>query len=407
MTFADFALKPTLLQALDESGFVHPTPVQRDCIPPSLEGRDIVGVAQTGTGKTLAFLVPILNKLQPRGRVQAIVVCPTRELAQQVAGVAERLGASLGVRATVVYGGTSLAGQRAQLDEEPDIVVGTPGRLIDFLGSAWLRPRWTRWLVLDEADRMLDMGFIEDVRTICARVPLSRQTMLFSATMPPAITALADQFLYEPVTVRVSQQNIVAEGIEHRVYELVLADKPRALARLLQAHRGEKVLIFTATREATSEVASRLRRSGHEVVSLSSLLSQANRERALACFRRGEFPVMVATDVAARGLDVTDIDIVVNYDLPQTAEDYVHRVGRTGRAARNGVAISLVSPADQERVAAIEWLLGQPLPRHELDGFRRPAPRVRRGAARRKSSGAGSRQRRKRRTLSRRKKRSR
>jgi superfamily II DNA/RNA helicase len=369
MNFADMTIRDELKRALDELGFVTPTPIQELAIPLALEDRDVLGVAQTGTGKTLAFLVPILDKLEPKGEVQALVVCPTRELAQQVGKVAETLGAKLGVKTTLLYGGTGLGGQRQALEDGVDIVVGTPGRLIDFLGSAWFRPRWVRWLVLDEADRMLDMGFIDDVRRICSRVPLSRQTMLFSATMPPPIAELADKFMMHPETVRIAPKQITAEGIEQRMYLVHERDKRQALVQVLEDFREKKALVFTATREATSEVARDLRRAGHEVVSLSSLLSQNNRERALAGFREGEYEIMVATDVAARGLDVIDIDLVVNYDLPQSAEDYVHRIGRTGRAERKGVAVSFATPQESHRLQAIDRLLREPVPRLTLDGI--------------------------------------
>ena len=361
------------MAALAEGGFVEPTPIQQKCLPPLLEGHDLIGVAQTGTGKTLAFLVPIFQNLKPTGNPQALVVCPTRELAQQVGGVASTLGASLGVHSVTLYGGTGLGPQRQALEKAPDVIVGTPGRLLDFLSSAWLRPRFLKWLVLDEADRMLDMGFIDDVTKICSRVPASRQTMLFSATMPPPIVELSDRFLYEPVTVRVERKRALAAGIAHEILEVSQRDKERALCKLMRINRAKKVLVFTATREATGEMASRLRREGHEVVSLSSLLSQANRERALAGFRDGDYNVMVATDVAARGIDVVDIDLVINFDLPTIAEDYVHRVGRTGRAERKGSAISLVAPDDRRKVEAIECLIGEPLPRATLVGFDKPA----------------------------------
>ncbi len=372
MTFEEFPLRADIKKVLAGEGFVEPTPIQEQCIPLALDGGDIVGVAQTGTGKTLAFMVPILERLQPRGEPQAMVVCPTRELAQQVGGVASRIGSQLGVSTAIVYGGTGLASQRKELDEDPDIVVGTPGRLIDFLTSAWLRPRSVSWLVLDEADRMLDMGFIDDVVKICSRLPLSRQTMLFSATMPAEIIELTGRFMYQPSTVRIEPERVLAHGIRHRIFQVVDGDKPRALAKLLKDQRGKKTLVFTATREATSEIASLLRRGGHEVVSLSSLLSQNNRERALDGFRRGEYDVMVATDVAARGLDVMDIDVVINYDMPHSAEDYVHRVGRTGRAERDGQAYSLATVRDRPRLAAIGRLLGQPVEAEPLDGFRAP-----------------------------------
>ncbi|MDH3284571.1 MAG: DEAD/DEAH box helicase [Acidobacteriota bacterium] len=393
MKFEEFPLRRDIKQVLAGEGFVDPTPIQEQCIPLALEGGDIVGVAQTGTGKTLAFLVPILERLTPRGEPQAMVVCPTRELAQQVGGVASKIGAQLGVSTAIVYGGTGLASQRKELDDDPDIVVGTPGRLIDFLTSAWLRPRSVSWLVLDEADRMLDMGFIDDVVKICSRLPLSRQTMLFSATMPAEIIELSGRFMYQPSTVRIEPERVLPHGIRHRIFQVADGDKQKALSKLLRDQRGKKTLVFTATREATSEIASVLRRGGHEVVSLSSLLSQNNRERALAGFKRGEYDVMVATDVAARGLDVMDIDIVINYDMPHSAEDYVHRVGRTGRADRDGEAFSLATVRDRPRVEAIGRLLGQPVEAEPLDGFRAPFGEdragERRGARSRGRGGGG------------------
>ncbi|GAB4368449.1 MAG: hypothetical protein Kow0062_01660 [Acidobacteriota bacterium] len=369
MKFSDLPIREPLREALAERGFVEPTPIQEQVIPLALGGHDVIGVAQTGTGKTLAFLVPILDRLESSGNVQALVVCPTRELAQQVGGVAREIGGALGIETALLYGGTSLGPQRAELEAGPDIVVGTPGRLIDFLGSAWFRPRYIRYLVLDEADRMLDMGFIDDIVRICSRVPMSRQTMLFSATMPAEIAQLAERFMLHPETVRIEAEKVTAEGIDQVMFVVPERSKRDALVALLDRQRGRKVLVFTATREATSELARALRRRGHEVISLSSLLSQANRERALAAFRKGEFDVMVATDVAARGLDVVDIDVVVNYDLPRSAEDYVHRVGRTGRAERRGEAFSLATPADRDKVTAIEKLLGAPVPRSDLPGI--------------------------------------
>ena len=390
MRFAELEIKDELKQVLSDAGFETPTPVQERCIPLAMEGGDIVGVAQTGTGKTLAFLVPILHALEPTGQVQAMVICPTRELAQQVGSVAKKMGEPLGVSTAVLYGGTGLAPQQAELKRQPDIVVGTPGRLIDFLGSAWLRPRNIRWLVLDEADRMLDMGFIDDVVKICSRVPLSRQTMLFSATMPKPIEELTLRFMYHPETVRIDAVTRVAAGVEHRLYFVHPRDKQRVLVAVLADHRGEKTLIFTATREATSEIASFLRRYGHEVISLSSLHSQNNRERALDAFRQGDVPVMVATDVAARGIDVTDIEMVVNYDLPRTAEEYIHRVGRTGRAERSGVAVSLACPEDQRRLAEIESMIGEPIPRIRLAEFEEPSPSASRQRSGRPSGRKGA-----------------
>jgi ATP-dependent RNA helicase RhlE len=389
MRFTELDLRPELLAALDGEGFHQATPIQEQVIRPALEGHDIIGVAQTGTGKTLAFLVPIFQKLEPRGEVQVIVVCPTRELALQVGGEADRLAGPLGIRTAVLYGGTSLGHQREALIAGLDVVVGTPGRLIDFMGSAYLRARTVRWLVLDEADRMLDMGFLDDVKTICSKVPMSRQTMLFSATIPAEIAELSERFLFHPKVFRVAPKHVVASGIEQELYMVAARDKPRALLAVLRRENPDKTLVFTATREATSEVARMVRERGFEAMSLSSLLSQANRERAMAELRSGSIRMLVATDVAGRGIDITDITHVINYDLPTVTEDYVHRIGRTGRMERTGKAISFATPADGPRLREIEALLGQPIPRGKLEGFEEPAaeaprrPRGRGGPGRR------------------------
>jgi superfamily II DNA/RNA helicase len=333
-------------------------------------GQDLIGVAETGTGKTLAFLLPILQAIEVGGPdPQALVICPTRELAIQVAGEADRFGRGLGLRTVLAYGGTSSGDQKRTLGTGVDLVVGTPGRLLDFVSSAWLSLRRLRWLVLDEADRMLDMGFIADVDAILRRSPMSRQTMLFSATIPDEIRRLSERYMFHPEVVRMHRGTRVTKMIEHVLYPVAEAKKQALLLELLERERPAKALIFTATREGTSELALVLRRRGHPVLSLSSLLSQANRERALDAFRRGEFPILVATDVAARGLDITDIDLVVNFDVPMHAEDYVHRIGRTGRMERTGKAMTLVTPRDSRRVAQIEQVLGHPVERVELESF--------------------------------------
>jgi ATP-dependent RNA helicase RhlE len=256
------------------------------------------------------------------------------------------------------------------LSEGVDLVVGTPGRLLDFVNSAWLSLRRLRCLVLDEADRMLDMGFIKDVDAILRRSPMSRQTMLFSATIPDEIRALADRYMLHPQTVKMHRGTKVTKQVDHAFYPVSKRQKEDLLIAVLGREKSAKTLIFTATRENTSTLALLLRRRGYEVVSLSSLLSQANRERALDAFRRGEFPVLVATDVAARGLDITDIELVVNFDVPMHAEDYVHRIGRTGRADRKGKAVTLVCELDSRRVVEIERLLGYKVKRVEIEGFR-------------------------------------
>jgi ATP-dependent RNA helicase RhlE len=368
--FDDFDLRPEIRAALDEAGYTVPTPIQQQAVPILLGGEDLIGVAETGTGKTLAFLLPIFQGLRiGESDPQALVICPTRELAIQVAGEAERFGKHLGVRKVVAYGGTSSGDQKRALGSGVELVVGTPGRLLDFVSSAWLSLRNVRSLVLDEADRMLDMGFIDDVDAILRRAPMSRQTMLFSATIPEEVRRLADRYMLHPRTVRMHSGTRVTKQVDHSFYPVPVQQKEALLAEILRREKPAKTLVFTATREGTSEVALRLRRQRHEVVSLSSLLSQANRERALGAFRRGEFDILVATDVAARGLDIDDIDLVVNYDVPMQAEDYVHRIGRTGRAERTGKAVTLVCELDGRRAADIEELLGYAVSRVRLEGF--------------------------------------
>jgi superfamily II DNA/RNA helicase len=385
-SFSDFNLQPKILAALERAGFDSPMPIQEKAIPILMEGRDLIGVAETGTGKTLAFLLPIFRHMKLGGAgPQAMVICPTRELAMQVAGEAERFGKDLGVRIVLAYGGTSSGEQKRLLSEGCDLVVGTPGRLLDFVNSAWLSLRGLRYLVLDEADRMLDMGFINDVDAILRRTPMSRQTMLFSATISKEVRDLSQRYMFDPALVRMHRGARVKASVEHALYPVRQSQKIDLLVEILCRERPAKFLVFTATREGTSELALRLRRHRFEVISLSSLLSQPNRERALTAFRNGECQALVATDVAARGLDITDIDLVVNFDVPMQAEDYVHRIGRTGRAERTGKAITLVSELDSRRVADIERLLGDKVPRVELEGFqysKSPAGRERRGGAR-------------------------
>jgi len=368
--FSDFALSDGILKILEDAGYTEPTPIQRQAIPILLQGSDLIGVAETGTGKTLAFLLPIFQGISVGGKdPQALVICPTRELAMQVAGEAVRFGGPLGIRTALAYGGTSSGEQKRILADGCEIVVGTPGRLLDFVSSAWLSMRKLRHLVLDEADRMLDMGFINDIDAILRKTPMSRQTLLFSATFPAEVDRLSQRYMLHPETVRMHTGTRVKESVEHAFYPVALSQKEQLLAEVLRREKPKKFLVFTATRERTTEVAGQLRRQRYDVISLSSLLSQANRERALAAFRKGECQALVATDVAARGLDITDIDLVVNYDVPMHAEDYVHRIGRTGRAARSGKAVTLLSELDGRYAADIDRLLGAPVNRITLEGF--------------------------------------
>jgi ATP-dependent RNA helicase RhlE len=282
-SFRQFGLRDELQRALDEAGYDTPTPIQEKAIPLIMSGHDLVGVAQTGTGKTLAYLLPILQAFKAGGGdgAHAVVVCPTRELAIQVAGEAERFGKYVGLRTVLAYGGTSSSGQKSELTQGCDLLVATPGRLLDFLGQGWVSTRRTRFLVLDEADRMLDMGFINDVDAIVRRIPMSRQTLLFSATFPPEIRSLSERYLMHPETVRIDTAVRVKESVEHAVLEVSSRQKVDLLLALLDRDRPSKCLVFTATREMTTELARRLRTRNHEVVSLSSLMSQSNLERAL------------------------------------------------------------------------------------------------------------------------------
>jgi len=384
MRFTEFPLDIELLEALHEMRFHRCTPIQEKVIPLLLEGRDVAGMAQTGTGKTLAFLVPILQQLKPSGHVQALVVCPTRELALQVGNVAIDLGGRIGVKGTVVYGGTALGHQRKEVFAGPDIVVGTPGRLIDFIKTSVIRMRHIRYLVLDEADRMLDMGFIDDVDFILKSAPPSRQTMLFSATLAPPVMKIAAQYMHDPIQVHVSPPTLLAERVVQKVYRVQSRRKEDLLVTLLKEDPPDLCLVFTATREATTDIARRLRSAGFEAGSLSSLQTQRTREAIVRMFKEREFKILVATDVAGRGLDITGISHVVNYDVPQDPEDYVHRIGRTARAGREGKAITFVSTAqDVKRLQAIEKLTRGTLemeshasaPSSEIESSRDEAPR--------------------------------
>jgi superfamily II DNA/RNA helicase len=327
-------------------------------------------MAQTGTGKTAAFLIPILQQIEPSGDVQALVVTPTRELAIQVCGEAEKLARNLPVRAAAIYGGTSHGHQRREIFSGVDIVVGTPGRLIDFVKNAILRMRFLKWLVLDEADRMLDMGFIDDIDFLCRRAPPSRQTMLFSATLPPPILKIAEAYMMNPVQVQVSPSTMVADRVRQDIYRVSERGKMPLLLDILRKESPGRCLIFTARRESTGEIMRWLREQGFEAARLSSLQEQRHREGIMDMFRRGEIHILVATDVAGRGIDIGGITHVINFDIPMEADDYVHRIGRTARAGAEGHAITFVTAKDLKKLAMIRRLTGMDLPleAHGPDG---------------------------------------
>ena len=363
MSFESLGLAPELLQAVRDCGYTVPTPIQEQAIPHLLAGRDMMGCAQTGTGKTAAFALPILHQMRGTapGHLRALVLVPTRELAIQVGRSIREYGEPLGLRSSAVYGGVPLAPQEMMLRYGVDVLVATPGRLKDHIWRGLVDFRETRFLVLDEADRMLDMGFIDAVREIVALIPRERQTMLFSATLDPAIVRLAKDILKDPVRVAVAPSATVADGIEHVMVAVHSGSKKNALLELIKRHQMLRTLVFTRTRRGASRLAIDLKRDGHRVSAIHSDKTQTQRLEALEAFREGTINFLVATDIAARGLDVQGISHVVNFDLPRNAEDYVHRIGRTARAGQTGVAISLVGPEDGGSVRSIEQLIGRAL----------------------------------------------
>ena len=353
--FTVFNLRPELEQAITTLGYVEPTPIQAGMIPLMLTGVDVIGQAQTGTGKTAAFALPILNNLQPGKRApQALVMAPTRELALQVADATIAFGQYLKVHVLAVYGGAPYIRQINELRRGVDVVVGTPGRLIDLMNRGVLDLSAISTVVLDEADEMLSMGFIEDIKTILAATPSDRQTALFSATMPTPIRRLADKYMRDPQSVTIQREQVTVAATEQRYYLVNEREKTAALTRLFEVEEITSALIFVRTRAGTGELANELSTRGFPAEVLNGDLNQDARERTLSRFRAGQIKVLVATDVAARGLDIEDISHVFNFDLPDDAEIYVHRIGRTGRAGKTGIAISLVPVFEKRRVKDIE-----------------------------------------------------
>ncbi|MCQ3938269.1 MAG: RNA helicase [Chloroflexi bacterium] len=364
--FSSLNLRDEITQAITELGYSEPTPIQAGMIPLMLTGVDVIGQAQTGTGKTAAFALPILNNFQRQRHPQALILAPTRELALQVADSMNEYGKYLNVRVLAVYGGQPYGPQINSLKRGVDIVVGTPGRLNDLLERNVLVLGEVRTVVLDEADEMLNMGFIEDVELILASTPETRQTALFSATMPPRIRALANRFMRDPQSVTVKRSTLTASAIEQRYYLVHENHKTNALTRLFEMEPIHSALIFTRTRAETSTLANELVVRGIPAEAISGDLDQQARERVLGRFRANQLKVLVATDVAARGLDIDDISHVFNYHLPDDAEVYVHRIGRTGRAGKTGVAITLLSPKEKRRLREVEALTKQPIAKMEL-----------------------------------------
>ena len=361
MEFKDFDLAPEILSAVAEMGYEEPTPIQQQAIPPVSQGRDLLGCAQTGTGKTAAFALPILHRLNRQWdgthRLNALILTPTRELALQIYENFCAYGKNLPLRCCVIFGGVSQNPQTDQLKAGVDVLVATPGRLLDLMGQGFISLKQTESFVLDEADRMLDMGFIPDVRRIVAKLPARRQTLLFSATMPSEIARLAQRLLRDPVEINVSPVSRPVELIQQRVYLVDKENKANLLAHLIKTLPIPQALVFTRTKHGADRVTRRLNREGISAQAIHGDKSQSSRQRALQNFKEWKIQVLVATDIAARGIDIVEMPCVVNYDMPSEPETYVHRIGRTGRAGQSGVAISFCDEEEKSILRDVEMVI--------------------------------------------------
>ena len=377
MSFNSFNFHPQIAAGVKALGYHTPTPIQHQAIPPVMQGRDVMGLAQTGTGKTAAFVLPILERLikGPRGRIRALVIAPTRELAEQINAAVAGLSYQTRLRCVSIYGGVAINPQKQKLSSGVEIVVACPGRLLDHIGQRTISLSNLEVLVLDEADRMFDMGFLPDIRKIIRHVPVERQTLLFSATMPDDIRLLAQDILRTPVTVQVDPA-APASTVSHALYPVDQHLKTALLLELLSHTDTESVLIFARTKYRAKRLGQQLEKSGYRAASLQGNLSQNRRQAALDGFRNGSYQILVATDIAARGIDVSCISHVINYDMPDTADSYTHRIGRTGRAAKTGDAFTFITRDDEEMVCSIERVLGERVQRRVLKGFeyKKPAP---------------------------------
>jgi ATP-dependent RNA helicase RhlE len=371
MSFSDLGLTPELLRALTERGYTQPTPIQQQAIPAVLSGRDLLAAAQTGTGKTAAFVLPILQRLAaPSGRAaRALVLAPTRELAAQIAESARHYGRHTGLRVTVIFGGVGINPQIDTLRAGCDLLVATPGRLLDLAEQRAVDLGGVQCLVLDEADRMLDMGFIRDIRRVLALLPRRRQNLLFSATYNEDIRALAGNLLHDPAHVEVAPRNVAAERVEQQVYKVPREHKRHLLAHLIEDGNWHQVLVFTRTKHGANRLTQQLEACGIRAAAIHGNKSQGARVRALADFKANKVTALVATEVAARGLDIKELPQVVNYELPNVPEDYVHRIGRTARAGASGRAVSLVSAEEAPLLRDIERLLRRSLPVADVPAY--------------------------------------
>jgi ATP-dependent RNA helicase RhlE len=376
--FEDFGLSPEILRALTDQGYVHPTPIQVQAIPIVLQGRDVMGAAQTGTGKTAGFSLPIIQLLlehastsasPARHPVRALILTPTRELADQVADNVKAYSRHTPLRSTVVFGGMDMAPQTAALRSGVEIVIATPGRLLDHVQQKTVNLSQTQILVMDEADRMLDMGFLPDLQRIINLLPKERQNLMFSATFSPEIKKLANSFLNDPVTIEVARSNATADNVTQVLYKVEEEAKRDAVAHIIRERNLKQVIVFSNTKIGASRLSRHLEKEGVKASAIHGDKTQGERMAALEAFKQGSVEVLVATDVAARGLDIAELPCVINFDLPYNAEDYVHRIGRTGRAGASGDAISLYSDKDARSLADIEKMIKHKINRLELTGF--------------------------------------
>lgn len=367
-SFTNLNLNPKILAALKKKGYVNPTPIQLQAIPPLLEGKDILGIAQTGTGKTAAFALPILHNLAVSGKsvksgcVRALILTPTRELASQIAENIEAYGKDLKLRYALVYGGVSDRPQIAELQRGVDILIATPGRLLDLTNQGHIRFMQVEVLVLDEADRMLDMGFVNDIKKVIAKIPAKRQTLFFSATMPKTITELADSILTNPVKIEITPQSTTVERIDQKIYFVERRDKMSLLRHILKQREATSVIVFSRTKHGADDIEDYLLKNHISVAAIHGDKDQDQREKSLNKFREGKIQVLVATDVAARGIDIPAISHVVNFDIPSDPESYVHRIGRTARAGLKGIAISFCDPHDDTLLVAVEKAINYKIP---------------------------------------------
>lgn len=377
MSFISFKLHPQISAGVKALGYDTPTPIQREAIPAVLKGRDVIALAQTGTGKTAVFVLPILERLMkgPRGGVRALVIAPTRELSEQICDTFRSLGRQTTLRSATLYGGVKMSLQIQKLRSGVEIAVACPGRLLDHISQGTVDLSHVEVLVLDEADRMFDMGFLPDIRKIIRHVPAGRQTLLFSATMPEDIRRLANEVLRDPVSIQIGH-TAPADTVCHALYPVEQHLKTALLLELLRHTDTGSVLVFTRTKHRAKRLGLQLEKAGYRAASLQGNLSQNRRQAALDGFRNGSYQILVATDIAARGIDISSISHVINYDMPDTSDAYTHRIGRTGRAAKTGDAFTFIGCEDEEMVRSIERVLGEKLERRTLDGFdyKKPAP---------------------------------